>query len=137
LTDLLVMKFGGTSMGSAERIRIAAELCAREQKNRPVVVAVSAMSKVTDLLLDTLHLAESGASVEVENNIKKLEARHVETCRQLLPSKPASIAICEVGIFIGEFQRIAHRMLMLGGRPPRSVDEATAVGERLSAMMMA
>jgi aspartate kinase len=137
LTDLLAMKFGGTSMGTAERIRIAAELIAREQKKRPVVVAVSAMSKITDLLLDTLRLAEKGAGVDVESNIKKLEARHVDTCRALLPPQHCSAAICEVGILVGEFQRIAHGMMMLGERPPRSVDEAVATGERLSALMIA
>src|SRR5688572_15154783 len=131
------MKFGGTSMGSAERIRVAAQLCAREQKHRPAVVAVSAMSKITDLLLDTLRAAETGAKGDVETNIKKLEARHVDTCRALLPPPHCSAAICEVGILVGEFQRIAHGMMMLGERPPRSVDEAVATGERLSAMMMA
>lgn len=137
MKDLLVMKFGGTSMGTAERIRAAAEICANQRKTRPVVVIVSAMSKVTDLLLDTLRLAEAGRAVEVEANIKKLEARHVETCRELLPEPACSTAICEVGIIVGEFGRIAHGMLILGERPPRSVDEAVAVGERLSAMIIA
>ena len=54
------MKFGGTSMGSAERIRVAAEICAEQMEQRPVVAVVSAMSKVTDLLLDTLRKAEAG-----------------------------------------------------------------------------
>jgi aspartokinase len=31
--DLLAMKFGGTSMGTAERIRVAGQLCAREKKS--------------------------------------------------------------------------------------------------------
>ena len=137
MTDLLAMKFGGTSMGTAERIRVAAQLCAQERKRRPAVVAVSAMSKITDLLLDTLRLAETGAKVDVETNIKKLEARHVDTCRALLPPQYCSTAICEVGILVGEFQRIAHGMMMLGERPPRSVDEALATGERLSALIMA
>lgn len=137
MKDLLVMKFGGTSMGTAERIRAAADICAGQRKVRPVVVVVSAMSKVTDLLLDTLRLAEAGRAVEVEANIKKLESRHVETCRVLLPEPACSTAICEVGIIVGEFARIAHGMLILGERPPRSIDEAVAVGERLSAMMIA
>jgi aspartate kinase len=101
------------------------------------VVVVSAMSKVTDLLLDTLRAAEAGKSMEVEANLKKLESRHVETCRALLPEPACSTAICEVGIIAGEFKRIAHGMLILGERPPRSVDEAIAVGERLSAMILA
>ena len=137
MSSLLAMKFGGTSMGSAERIRGAAEICARERANRPIVVVVSAMSKVTDLLLDTLRAAEIGRPVEVETNLKQLEARHVETCRALLNATACSTAICEIGVLVGEFQRIAHGMLMLGERPPRSVDEAISTGERLSAMMIA
>jgi bifunctional aspartokinase / homoserine dehydrogenase 1 len=137
LSGLLVMKFGGTSMGSAERIRHAAQICADVRAKRPAVVVVSAMSKVTDLLLDTLRAAETGSAVEVEKNLKELEARHVETCRALLSGSACPTAICEIGILVGEFQRIAHGMLMLGERPPRSVDEAIATGERLSAMMIA
>jgi aspartate kinase len=137
MKDLLVMKFGGTSMGNAERIQCAASICAKQRTERPVVVVVSAMSKITDLLLDTLRLAEGGHSLEVEANLKKLEARHVEGCRELLPDPACATAICEAGIIAGEFKRIAHGMLILGERPPKSVDEAIAVGERLSAMMIA
>ena len=60
LKNLLVMKFGGTSVGSAARMRVSAGLAAAEQKNRPVAIVVSAMSKVTDLLLDTMRHAEAG-----------------------------------------------------------------------------
>jgi bifunctional aspartokinase / homoserine dehydrogenase 1 len=137
LSSLLVMKFGGTSMGAADRIRSAAQICVDVRANRPVVVVVSAMSKITDLLLDTLRAAETGHPVEVETNLKRLESRHVETCRALLNATACPTAICEIGILVGEFQRIAHGMLMLGERPPRSVDEAIVTGERLSAMMMA
>ena len=38
---------------------------------------------------------------------------------------------------ISEFSRIAKGMMMLGERPPRSMDEAIAIGERLSAFLMA
>ena len=137
MNPMLVMKFGGTSMGTAARIRGSATICAEQRKLRPVVAVVSAMSKVTDLLLDTLRLAEAGKSAEVESNLKRLESRHVETCRELLPEPACSAAICEIGILVGEFQRIAHGMLILRERPPRSVDEAVSIGERLSSTMMA
>ena len=139
MKDLLVMKFGGTSMGSADRIREAARICVEAGKTRPVAVVVSAMSKVTDLLLDTMRAAERGESVELESNLKTLEARHVEACRGLLTGSagaPAA-AICEIGTMLAEFQRIAHGMLLLRERPPRSIDEAVTTGEKLSAMMMA
>src|SRR5258707_210191 len=48
------MKFGGTSVGAADRMRVAARLAAEQKALRPVAIVVSAMSKITDLLLDTM-----------------------------------------------------------------------------------
>jgi aspartokinase/homoserine dehydrogenase 1 len=135
--DLLVMKFGGTSMGSAERIRAAAHIAAEERQKRPVLVVVSAMARVTDLLLETLRRAEAGDTAGMEANLQKLQDRHVETCHELLPAEKREAVLAGIRSLTGEFQRIASGILMLGERPPRSVDEALAVGERLSALLMA
>ena len=137
MNQLLVMKFGGTSMGSAERIRTAAALSAEEGRKRPVVVVVSAMSKITDLLLDSLRHAEAGDREGLAANLRALEERHTETCKALLPSDRSAHVLPRVQSLIAEFERIANGMLMLGERPPRSVDEAVSVGERLSALLMA
>jgi len=137
VSDLLVMKFGGTSMGSAERIRVAACLIAEQSASRPVVAVVSAMSKVTDLLLDSLRKAEAGDQADLEANLQKLAERHRECCRELLPKEKQDQAIVGLEALIAEFARIAKGVLMLGERPPRSVDEAVAIGERLSAYLMA
>ncbi len=131
------MKFGGTSMGSAERIRVAAEISAEAMRKRPVVAVVSAMSKVTDLLLDTLHRAEAKDQAGLESNLQRLQDRHTETCRELLPPEKQTAALAGIHSLIADFQRIANGILMLGERPPRSVDEAVAIGERLSALLMA
>ncbi len=138
MNNLLVMKFGGTSMGSAERIKVAAAICAEQKAQRPVLAVVSAMSGVTDLLLGTLRHAEADDEARIESSIRSLSERHEKTCRELL-HEPARLdrAITGVGELIADFRRIAHGMLMLGDRPPRSVDEAIAIGERLSALMMA
>ena len=128
------MKFGGTSMGSAERIRIAARLTAEQHAARPVAIVVSAMSKVTDLLLDTLRKAEAGEDAEA--NLKALTERHVQCCRELLPENRHAEAQERLLSIIGEFGRIARGMALLRERPPRSVDQAIAVGERLSAFLM-
>ncbi len=137
MNDLLIMKFGGTSMGSAERIRVAAEIAAREARRRPVAVVVSAMSKITDLLLEALRKAEAGDETGLEACLQKLQDRHLATCNELLPGKEQEAVLSEIHSLISEFQRIAGGVLMLGERPPRSVDEAVAVGERLSALLMA
>jgi aspartate kinase len=137
VNSLLVMKFGGTSMGSAERIREAARIAAEEHARRPVVTVVSAMSKITDLLLDSLRKAEARDQLGLDANLARLKARHVETCRELLPGPAQEAALTGARALIAEFSRIARGMMLLGERPPRSVDEAVAVGERLSALLMA
>jgi aspartokinase/homoserine dehydrogenase 1 len=138
MNNLLVMKFGGTSMGSAERIRVAAAICTEQKVQRPVLAVVSAMSGVTDLLLGTLRHAEADDEAGIESSIRSLSDRHEKTCHELL-REPARCDRAMAGIreLIADFHRIAHGMLMLGERPPRSVDEAIAIGERLSALMIA
>jgi len=130
------MKFGGTSMGSADRIEVAGKLAREALAQRPVAVVVSAMSKVTDLLLDTLRRAEGGDNAAVEANLKTLAERHEAACGKLLDGAALDQAVGEVETLVAEFRRIANGVQMLGERPPRAVDEAVAVGERLSAMML-
>jgi bifunctional aspartokinase / homoserine dehydrogenase 1 len=137
LKDLVVMKFGGTSVGSAERMRAAARLAAKESRERPVVVVVSAMSKITDLLLDTMRHAEAGDRAGMDTNLAALRSRHEDACRELLPETRQPSVMAAIHGLIAEFERIVNGMAMLNDRPPRSVDEAVAAGERLSALLVA
>src|SRR5258708_39723967 len=93
MNNLLVMKFGGTSMGSAERIRVSAGLAAAERPRRPVVAVVSAMSKVTDLLLDSLRKAEVNDQAGLDANLEQIAFRHGETCRGLLSGERQTAAL--------------------------------------------
>ena len=136
MNNLLVMKFGGTSMGSAERIKVAAGICTEQKRQRPVVAVVSAMSGVTDLLLNTLRHAEGGDESGIAANIERLTARHLEACKELLDDARCQSTTSGIHALIGDFQRITNGVRMLGERPPRSVDEAIAIGERMSALMM-
>src|SRR5579875_505798 len=136
LNELLVMKFGGTSVGSAGRMRVAALLAAEQSRKRPVVMVVSAMSKITDLLLDTMRHAEAGDRAGMETNLAALRARHEDACRELLPETRQAAAMAAMHSIIAEFERIVNGMAMLNERPPRSVDEAVAAGERLSALLI-
>ncbi len=137
MDNLLVMKFGGTSVGSAERMRVAARISADEAAKRPTLVVVSAMSKITDLLLDSMRHAESGDRAGLDANLKILEDRHIQACRELLPQdrQPATLAFDQE--LVADFKRITSGMLLLNDRPLRAVDEALAIGERLSALLLA
>ncbi len=136
MNDLLVMKFGGTSVGSAERMKVAARIAADESRKRPVVVVVSAMSKITDLLLDTMRHAEAGDRSGADTNLARLRERHEQACHELLPESSRPAVLEKISAIIQEFARIVNGIAMLGERPPRSVDEAVAVGERLSAELV-
>jgi aspartate kinase len=130
------MKFGGTSVGSAERMRVAAGIAAEQRKKQPVAIVVSAMSKVTDLLLDTMRHAEAGDRAGMEADLELLRTRHEEACRELLPTSEQGAVLAKLHDIIDEFERIASGMALLGERPPRSVDEAVATGEWLSVILV-
>ncbi len=137
MKELLVMKFGGTSMGSAERIRSAAGLCEQSWRERPVVVVASAMAKVTDMLLEALRHAEGGDEAGLNRVLAQLAEKHRQCCSELLEGDARQRTQSTLDSILEEFSRIARGVLMLGERPPRSVDEAIAAGERLSATLMA
>ncbi|MBV9225342.1 MAG: aspartate kinase [Acidobacteriaceae bacterium] len=140
MTNLLVMKFGGTSMGSAQRMRVAADIIGEHSQSRPVTVVVSAMSKITDLLIETLRRAELGDRAAADAEVRALLDRHLDACAELFTGPAASCkdaAVDSVRSLVSEFQRITNGVLMLGERPPRSVDEALSIGERLSSVLLA
>jgi aspartokinase len=62
-SDILVMKFGGTSVGSPDAMRTVAEIVEHEKKYwKGVIPVVSALNGVTNLLLETAQKAAAGDS---------------------------------------------------------------------------
>jgi aspartokinase/homoserine dehydrogenase 1 len=55
-----VMKFGGASVGTSERLLRALDLIAREWKSSPLAVVVSAMGDTTDWLIEAARSAAAG-----------------------------------------------------------------------------
>src|ERR1700712_269966 len=102
------MKFGGTSVGSAARMMAACDLIAAP--HRPVVAVVSAMSKITDLLLEITRHAEAGDDAGMERGFKQLETRHMEAAAELVPSAELARVQGELGTLVAGFRRIAVGM---------------------------
>src|ERR1041385_7940213 len=76
-TEWIVHKFGGTSVADADRYRAACEIVLSQRSGERVAVVVSAMSGVTNALIDAVHLA----SVQDESYLQELDAlerRHLE-----------------------------------------------------------
>src|SRR5580704_3695391 len=75
-SSLRVMKFGGTSVGDASCIRRAAAIVQSAAAQGPVVVVVSAMSGVTNRLIEAAHSAEVGKGDSIIRLIGDLGGQH-------------------------------------------------------------
>ncbi|MGC8837993.1 MAG: aspartate kinase, partial [Anaerolineae bacterium] len=84
-----VLKFGGTSVGDARCFAQVADIVlqAREAHGE-VVVVVSAMSGVTDALLDAARAAARGDEGAWLTTLRSLRAKHMEVLEALVPSGP-------------------------------------------------
>src|SRR5215472_1552318 len=85
---MIVMKFGGTSVESAEAIERVAKIVSSRRKRLPVVV-VSAMAKVTDQLVSMGQTAASGVSEAALELLRAMRERHFEAAKELLGAKRA------------------------------------------------
>src|SRR5947209_19931310 len=72
---LRVMKFGGTSVGDASCIRRVVEIVRAASQESSVVVVVSAMSGVTNKLIEAANEAKGGNKITVERVFGQLR-RH-------------------------------------------------------------
>lgn len=126
---MIVMKFGGSSVESAEAILRVAAIVRSQAERRPVVV-VSAMGKTTNRLLDAAHLAVSGKRDEALSKVEALrEFHHAEADR-----------FGAAGLIEEHCQELAELirgLAILGELTPRSIDAVSSFGERLSSRIVA
>ncbi len=133
---LLVMKFGGTSVGSPQAIARAAELIAAQTAEYKVAVIVSAMSQVTNALLATLEAGGRGERTTVEANLAALRRKHLDACKELVSAPRREAAAARIQGILENFERVARGILLLGERPERSEDAAVPTGEKLSCLLV-
>ena len=122
---MIVMKFGGSSVANAERIKHVASIIKAYQYRRPVVV-LSAMGDTTDHLLEAADKAVEG-TVDVAG-VAKL---HEETAAEL------GINIDTIEALLDELKQLLTGISMLKEVSKRSRDYLVSFGERMSVRMMA
>ena len=136
--SLVVMKFGGTSVGSAERIRQAATIVQRHaQGGAPVVVVVSALSKVTDLILSVLNSARTGNGKQMEDGLLQLQARHEQVVAELFSGSARKAVASEVQSTLQRLRELSSALLLLGSATAQVMDMALPLGEQMSAHIFA
>ena len=139
----LVMKFGGTSVGSAQAIRETAALILRTQDNWDhVVVIASGMGskpvKVTDLLLNGAYAAVRGDSDIYRDHAEQMREIHFEAIDGLLePEGERQQIMVENNKFIDFYISICDAVCVLGELSPRALDAIGGMGEQMSVRILA
>lgn len=123
--NMIVMKFGGSSVANAERIRHVASIIQAYAEKRPAVV-LSAMGDTTDHLLEAADLAVQG-----KVDIEKVEKLHLDTASELGVEVPA------IKELLGELKTLLTGISMLHELTKRTRDYLVSFGERMSVRMMA
>ena len=132
---MIVVKFGGTSVGDAAAIQRAAEIVRGRLSRRPIVV-VSAMGGVTNALLALAEQAVKGHLIGALSAVESLRERHLAAAAALLGGDDGEVG-GEISATIDELASLAEALCTLGHLTPRSMDTIGAVGERLSAPLVA
>jgi len=124
---MIVMKFGGSSVADASRIRHIADIVKTQLARKPVLV-LSAMGDTTDHLLEAGDLALKNGKVE----LSKIEKLHTSTIKGLkLPIQK------EIKELLDELERLLSGIALIRELTPRTKDYLVSFGERLSVRITA
>jgi aspartate kinase len=133
---MIVMKFGGTSVGSAERMQGVACLV-KERSDRKPVIVTSALSKVTDMLIRGARLAVK-RDPESEEVLREIRSRHERTINELFPAGPLREKLTShLAAVLEELRTLYTGVHYLEELTSRSLDAVSAMGERISCEILA
>lgn len=131
-----VLKFGGTSVANSKNILLAEKIIEKEAEKKQVVTVVSALSGVTDALINASELA-SKKDEKYKDIIKNLEEKHLTLVKELLPISEQSSWLSFVKKNFNDIEDICNGIFVLGEFTPRIKDKITSYGEFLSSNIIA
>ncbi|MBI4917205.1 MAG: aspartate kinase [Acidobacteria bacterium] len=128
-----VLKFGGSSVASADLLHAVAGIVAEAVANDRAVVVVSALAGVTDILARLVDTAASGDRAW-ERGTLALAHRHLDCCRELGADPAIESSLRAV---LGELAGVLTGLADARSASPASRDAALSTGERLAALLAA
>lgn len=131
----LVMKFGGTSVGTGENIRHVADLVTNyAKKDCNVVVVVSALAGVTNSLIEVACQAKKNDEKHIQTFIGNLLKKHSEAISKAITDKAVQREVTQIiEKTITELEKVLTGICYVGELTPKSKDYVVSFGERLSA----
>ena len=133
---MIVVKFGGTSVGDAEAIRRAAAIVDSRRAQQPLVV-VSAMAGVTNALLALADQSARGQLIGAIRSVEGIRDRHMQQAELLLGDSPECADVCaELSAMVDELAHLTEALNTLGDVTARSLDAIASYGEQLSSLLV-
>ncbi|MEE0979511.1 MAG: bifunctional aspartate kinase/homoserine dehydrogenase I [Muribaculaceae bacterium] len=128
-----VLKFGGTSVGTAESLRQVKRIV--EQQVDPVVVVVSALGGITDKLISTARMAASG-NEEYRDCFSLISDRHVEVIEKIIEPDRRQEVMASVRTLLDELGNILRGISLIRDLSDRTLDIVVSYGERMSSRIV-
>ncbi|HYE56183.1 MAG TPA: aspartate kinase, partial [Chitinophagaceae bacterium] len=130
-----VLKFGGTSVGSAANMSKAADIIRQAAQKDRTIVVISAMAGVTDLLLQCGSLAAAGDESYLEK-LQQAEQLHLNTVKELIPATQQSSILSLIKKQCNEIEDICKGVFLLKELSERTIDSIVSYGELISSRIV-
>jgi len=131
------MKFGGTSLANAARMKNAARIIQRYSPKNKVVVVASAIEDTTDQLTEIAKLAKRGDLRRARKLLSKIRLSHLKIARMVAGRGETRELVAKIEQLNSELERIVEGIGHLRELTSRSHDYLLSFGERLSAPILA
>lgn len=131
-----VLKFGGTSVGSAQAIEQSAQIIAGYARKGRMAIIASAMGGTTDKLIAAGQQAGSGQDT-YRTILQEIEQRHLETIRNLFPITVHSGLLSQCKKQLNQLESLCDGIYQVGELSSRSLDKLMSFGELLSSWLLA
>lgn len=135
---MIVIKFGGTSVGDAAHLRTAIDIVAEARERKPIVV-VSALSGVTNSLVAATQAAAAGDTDGFRQIVKQIRERHESIAFELVLQKSDYLEsfLAQLNRHIDQITDILKGICLVGEVSLRAKDKIVAIGEKLSSVLFA
>ena len=128
-----VLKFGGSSVGTPERIKVVKQIA--EGEPGPVLIVVSALHGITDQL-EKLAVAAASKEAKYKDILKDIRQRHNDFIDALTTKTEKSTVLSTVNTYLNELEEVISGVYLLNDLTPRIHDRILSYGELISSYIL-
>lgn len=133
---MIVLKFGGTSVANAQNIKRVIDIVSQKSVGEQLAVVVSALSGVTDMLINA-SLKAASKDESYQNLIDQVKQEHFDAIADLVGVGSQNQLLIRVNQQVNQLQTLLDGCFLLGELSPRTSDAIASFGELLSSQIIA